>query len=148
MPRFGASGTATRALLHALKLQLPLGPGKHLMEIHRHSCLNILAANGTVLYPPTNVSEEGVKQVAKTPEYIKALKVTSTIAAVCRANASMSVPVVLGARLSVTENVVGLVYLLELLLGIRAPVAIRMILKSLLPIGLPDLLFRGVSWNT
>ena len=149
-PRLAAAALAGSALLAALHGHVLLAAEGRLLERHGHAGADALAPLGrvgvTALLAAKAAAEKAAEDIAQIAE-VKAARTAIRAAACARAVAGVDAReaelVILGPLLGVRENLVGLVDLLELLLGLLVTgVHVRVVLSGQLFICFFDLVLR------
>ncbi len=141
---FGAGATAGAAFVHGRHAQLRFGAARRLFQRDLEVVAQIRAAVD-VATPAARLAEDVAKNVAERVREI-ARTTARPGAAHIRVDAGMAELIVGGALLAVGEHLVGLLGLLEALLGLGVVrIAVRMKLHGQLAIGLLDVVVRCVA---
>ena len=141
--RLVAGAGADTAVLQAGEFNLTLGAEDGFFEAEDDPVLQVAAPLRLTAAAAGPVSEEGIEDVSEPAETVEAVE--GLVGPPVGAHAGFAVAVVLRPFLGIGEDLVGLVYLFELVLGAGALIAVGVELHGLLAEGLADVLFPGAD---
>jgi hypothetical protein len=128
---------------HPLNIDITLASEYRLFERQVHPVSYVLSGSRLV-GRTTGAPEKGIEYIPKTAERVESIERPVTAAV----HAGMTEPIVTGTFLLITENLIGLVNFLELVLGTRGLVSVGVKLHGLSPESATDLFVVRSPFDT